>query len=274
MKTIRPLIIGCVLAFLATMAMAPACFSGELSPGAPSYASNGLDSPAPQPEGSEGNVSVKSPAVKPASDQAAAAQDENPQSPESTSTAQGGFLKRFVRANIDDFQKKDEEPSEEPAPPARRALPAPYQSPPFPSGEYQGYPLIGVPAGDTEYPLMKALNGGPCGDTLKNLKINIDGWVNASANWSNASNSNAPTSYWFVPNALELNQFVLRAQRTADTVQTDHVDWGFRSVLLYGQDYRYMVAGGWQPAATPPSKLAYAVRHLPRNALHQPNTRS
>ena len=59
----------------------------------------------------------------------------------------------------------------------------------------------------------------------------------------------SPTSYWIVPNALELNQAVLRVQRAADTVQTDHVDWGFRSVLLYGQDYRYMVAGGWQPAS-------------------------
>ena len=96
---------------------------------------------------------------------------------------------------------------------------------------------------------MKAINGGPCGDTFKDLKINIDGWVNASANWSNARNSNAPTSYWIVPNSLELNQAVLRVQRTADTVQTNHVDWGFRSVVLYGQDYRYMVAGGWQPAS-------------------------
>src|SRR5579885_3811602 len=26
----------------------------------------------------------------------------------------------------------------------RRALPAPFNSPPFPSGEYQGYPLVGV----------------------------------------------------------------------------------------------------------------------------------
>src|SRR5262249_8781370 len=29
--------------------------------------------------------------------------------------------------------------------PKRRALPAPLLAPPFPSGEWQGYPLIGVP---------------------------------------------------------------------------------------------------------------------------------
>ena len=39
--------------------------------------------------------------------------------------------------------------------PARRALPAPFPAPPFPSAEYQGYPLIGVPPDTTEWPLMK-----------------------------------------------------------------------------------------------------------------------
>ena len=109
--------------------------------------------------------------------------------------------------------------------------------------------MIGVPVEGSDYPLQKAINSGPCGDTFKDLRINIDGWVNVSANWSNAEHSNMPTAYWFDPNSLQLDQFVLRAQRSCDTVQTDHVDWGFRSVLLYGQDYRYMVAGGWQPAS-------------------------
>ena len=167
---------------------------------------------------------------------------------DSSSTLQGGFFSRFLHANIDAFKPQDQ-PAEDETPPARRAMPAPYESPPFPSAEYQGYPLIGVPAGGGDYPLMKALNAGPCGDTLKDLKINIDGWVNASADWSNARNSNSPTAYWIVPNDLELDQLVLRVQRSADTVQTDHIDWGFRSVFLYGQDYRYMVAGGWQPAS-------------------------
>ena len=30
-----------------------------------------------------------------------------------------------------------------------------------------------------------------------------------------------------------------------DSVQTDHIDVGFRSSFLYGIDYRYMTAGGW-----------------------------
>src|SRR5262245_22730436 len=43
-------------------------------------------------------------------------------------------------------------PSEEPPPP-RRALPAPFGSP-FPSREWQGFPLIGVPPSTNVYPLM------------------------------------------------------------------------------------------------------------------------
>jgi hypothetical protein len=160
-----------------------------------------------------------------------------------------GFLCRFWDANVAEFTGCDGGQTEDSTPPARRALPGPFPSPPFPSGEYQGYPLIGVPASQTVYPLMKALYDGPCGERMKQSRITIDGWVNTSANWSNASNSNAPTAYWLVPNSLQLDQLVLRAQRVADTVQIDHADWGFRSVLLYGQDYRYMVSGGWPPAS-------------------------
>jgi hypothetical protein len=187
----------------------------------------------------------------PGAEQPAAKADsgaEQPASKDSSPVYQGGFFRRFWQANVEEFKPQDE-PAEEETPPARRTLPAPFASPPFPSGEYQGYPLIGVPVGGSDYPLQKAINSGPCGDTFKDLRINLDGWVNVSANWSNAEHSNAPTSYWFDPNSVQLNQFVLRAQRSCDTVQTDHIDWGFRSVLLYGQDYRYMVAGGWQPAS-------------------------
>ena len=37
----------------------------------------------------------------------------------------------------------------------------------------------------------------------------------------------------------------MKFEREADTVQTDHIDWGFRSCVLYGEDYRYTTAGGW-----------------------------
>jgi hypothetical protein len=42
-----------------------------------------------------------------------------------------------------------------------------------------------------------------------------------------------------------LDQAILRLEREVDSVQTDHIDVGFRSTALYGIDYRYMTAGGW-----------------------------
>jgi len=134
--------------------------------------------------------------------------------------------------------------------PKRRALPAPLPSPPMPSGEWQGYPLIGVPVDTTRYLLMKALQGTGPGDLLDTNRIRVYGWLNAAGNLSTSRHSNMPDSYWIVPNSFQLDQAVLRAERQVDSVQTDHIDWGFRSTLLFGIDYRYMVAGGWEPAAT------------------------
>jgi hypothetical protein len=130
-------------------------------------------------------------------------------------------------------------------PPKRRALPAPLESPPMPTGEWQGYPLIGIPVDTTRYPLMKTLQGTYAGDLLDSNRIRVYGWFNGSMNVSTAHNSNMPDSYWIVPNRPELDQFVFRFERLPDTVQTDHVDWGFRATALYGIDYRYMTSGGW-----------------------------
>jgi hypothetical protein len=162
-----------------------------------------------------------------------------------------GFLSRFWEANLDVFGGVPEPDSPEPE---RRALPAPWASPPFPGSEWQGYPLVGVPGGSADSAdglLMKAIKSGPDhGETLKSLNIVIDGWVTASGNWSNAKQTNLPESYWVEPNSFQLDQLVLRTRRDVDTVQTDHVDWGFKSIVLFGEDYREMVAGGWEPGYT------------------------
>jgi hypothetical protein len=146
--------------------------------------------------------------------------------------------------------------AEEPEPP-RRALPSPWPSPPFPNSEYQGYPLIGVPESTTVYPFMKALYGGPHGEEIKESRIKFSGWVTSSGNWSTANNSNTPASYWIVPNRYELDQLIFKLERYPDTVQTDHIDWGFRSVGLYGMDYRYTMAGGWGSAQLLKHNLLY-----------------
>jgi hypothetical protein len=127
----------------------------------------------------------------------------------------------------------------------RRAMESPFMSPPFPSGEYQGFPLIGIPPSDTVYPLTKALYGGCCGDELKDSRMKIYGWLNTSGNLSTNKRSNTPDSYWVAPNRMALDQAALRFERETDSAQTDHIDVGFRVTGDYGIDYRYFTAGGW-----------------------------
>ncbi|HEV3143362.1 MAG TPA: outer membrane beta-barrel protein, partial [Gemmataceae bacterium] len=164
----------------------------------------------------------------------------------------GSFAQRFLseydllREWFPNWLGKPENGNDEnQLPPARRGLPAPMQSPPFPSSEWQGYPVVGVPYDSTTYPLMAAIYKGPWGDEIKQSRVKIYGWVNASGNWSTSTNSNTPDSYWIVPNSLQLDQIVLRAERLVDSVQQDHISVGFRSTFLFGIDYRYMTAGGW-----------------------------
>ncbi|OAI48332.1 hypothetical protein AYO44_07365 [Planctomycetaceae bacterium SCGC AG-212-F19] len=155
----------------------------------------------------------------------------------------------MLKAYYDDFFPDPNKPDEDEPEKPRRALPAPLASPPFPSAEWQGYPLIGVPVSEVDSPLTKAIWGsGSIGEWLKDKRIQAYGWINASGNWSTAKNSNLPDSYWIVPNRYELDQLVFRVERQVDTVQTDHIDVGFRSTLLFGIDYRFMTAGGWWPA--------------------------
>jgi hypothetical protein len=140
----------------------------------------------------------------------------------------------------------DQAAPQAPAPkPYRRGLPPPLDSPPYPSAEWQGYPLIGVAPDTTHWPLQRMLQGTYIEDFLDTERIRVYGWVNVSGNVSNANNSNMPTSYWLYANQVEMDQTVLRVERQVDSVQTDHWDWGFRSSFLYGTDYRYMTAGGW-----------------------------
>lgn len=141
------------------------------------------------------------------------------------------------------FEALQEPPAS--APSLRRGLPPAFPSPPFPSSEYQGSPLIGVPLSDTVYPLMQLLSTTEIGEGMNDARIKLYGWITTSGNWSTSENSNTPASYWIVPNSVQLDQLVIRLEREVDSAQVDHVDWGFRSTVLFGMDYRYMTAGGW-----------------------------
>ena len=120
-----------------------------------------------------------------------------------------------------------------------RALSSPIDSPPFPGSDWDGGPIIGAENDSSAYPLQKLLGL----DHPKN-QIRFYGWVDVGANLSSSKNSNAPTSYDLVPNAVELDQVILRFERNPDTSQTDHVDWGFLFDNIYGTDYRYTISKG------------------------------
>jgi opacity protein-like surface antigen len=137
-------------------------------------------------------------------------------------------------------QKQSSEPQ-----PQRTGLPAPLDSPPFPSGDWPlgGSQVIGAP--DTAVgPLMKWLYDGPNGQAWKDSHIKIYGWGEIGANGSNSRDTLAPAGYPIRPNRLELDQLVFRIERLPDTVQKDHVDWGFNITNVYGLDYRYTIMKG------------------------------
>ncbi|MGA2256159.1 MAG: outer membrane beta-barrel protein, partial [Thermoguttaceae bacterium] len=158
-----------------------------------------------------------------------------------------GFFLRLWE-NTWEAVRKDGFDDPGPDPPRRCNPPAVYTDPPFTSlSEFQGYPLIGIPGGAPIGILPTTLQEGPNGQWWKDTRCTLDGWIEGGANLSSAKLTNTPAAYWIVPNSVQLDQAVLRFQRTCDTVQTDHWDFGFKSILLYGMDYRYMVAGGWWP---------------------------
>ncbi len=123
--------------------------------------------------------------------------------------------------------------------PARRGAPSPLDSPPFPNEDwsYGGSPVIGEP--DTNsYPLMTAINQAKS-------RTKLYGWMDPTVNYSTSSQSNAPEANDVYANRLEMNQVVLYAERLPDSVQQDHVDWGYHLTALYGTDYRFTTGKGY-----------------------------
>ena len=97
--------------------------------------------------------------------------------------------------------------------------------------------MIGEP--DTNsYPLMTAINGA------KN-RTKLYGWIEPSLNYSTSLQTNAPEENDVYSNRLELDQFVVYAERLPDSVQRDHVDWGYHLTALFGTDYRFTTGKGY-----------------------------
>ena len=162
-----------------------------------------------------------------------------------------GFFERFI--NYYRLEWGHEGPPADPkAPPARRAgwPDAPATTPPFPFTEwpYGGATSIGVtrPA-SADSPLMVAMANTDMGKALSAGNMQIYGWINGGGNISSNTvrpGGNWPAAYDFTPNTFQLDQAVVYFERVPDTVQTDHVDWGFRLSAIYGENYRYTTAYG------------------------------
>ena len=163
------------------------------------------------------------------------------------------FGKRLFDAFAEDLRSPAyEAPAPNASPQQRRIPPAPFDSPPFPSADWQigGTPIIGDANNIAPWPLMEAIYAGPNGDAWKKSRIQIYGWeyfswnVSTSTNTSRAPNANFPLIYDLRPNRFEQNQFVLYVERVPDEFQNDHIDWGFRVSGVYGLDYRFMISRG------------------------------
>ncbi|MFL6799713.1 MAG: outer membrane beta-barrel protein [Xanthobacteraceae bacterium] len=146
-----------------------------------------------------------------------------------------------------------EAPSDPNAPMARRAgwSPAPLTTPPYPFTEwpYGGATSIGVTRpGSVDSPLMVALSNTELGKAMNAAHVQVYGWVNGSGNLSINTvqpGGNWPAGYMYTPNTVQLDQAVMMIERLPDTVQKDHIDWGFRVAGLYGENYRYTTAYGF-----------------------------
>jgi hypothetical protein len=159
-----------------------------------------------------------------------------------TLRANEGFLKRLSQAYTKDWKGTVESGPE----PPRRTLPSPLNSPPFPNSDwsYGGSPEIGAP--DTNVPpLMEALYTGLNGQAWEDSRVKVYGWLEGSLNLSTSHNSNYPSVYDIFANRIEFDQAVLYVERLPDTVQTDHVDWGFHLSGLFGTSYRFTTNLGY-----------------------------
>jgi len=143
-------------------------------------------------------------------------------------------------------------PSDPNAPPGRRdGWPTtPQTSPPMPFTEwpYGGTQNLGVtrPA-SIDSPFMVGIANTWLGKAMASENIQLYGWIDPGANISTSNQiqgGNAPAAYDYRPNALNFDQAVLYFEKVPDTVQSDHIDWGFRLSGIYGENYRYTTAYG------------------------------
>lgn len=126
----------------------------------------------------------------------------------------------------------------------------PQTTPPMPFTEwpYGATTAIGVSLPNSvDSSLMVGLANTPTGHWLQKNHIQAYGWINGGGNLSTNKvkpGGNAPMAYIYTPNTLQFDQVVMYIERVPNTIQTNHIDWGFRLSALYGENYRYTTAYG------------------------------
>jgi hypothetical protein len=160
------------------------------------------------------------------------------------------FMERFINYYRLEWGH-EAAPADPKAPPGRRDYwPAtPQATPPYPFTEwpYGGTTNLGVTRpSSVDSPLMAALGNTAPGQWMNDNHIQVYGWVDPGGNLSTSTvrGGNAPAAYSYNPNTVQLDQAVIYFERLPDTVQKDHVDWGFRIAPIYGENYRYTTAFG------------------------------
>jgi hypothetical protein len=156
-------------------------------------------------------------------------------------------------------------PTDPNAPPAERPgwPPIPQSTPPMPFTDwpYGGTTSLGDNhTASADSPLMVAIEHTGLGQAIGSAGIQVYGWVDVGGNLSSVAktgcgnvvgeqggcnyNVNSPAAYDYNANTVQLDQAVVYIERTPDTVQTDHIDWGFRFSAIYGTDYHYTTSYG------------------------------
>jgi Putative beta-barrel porin-2, OmpL-like. bbp2 len=162
-----------------------------------------------------------------------------------------GFFERLI--NYYRLEWGHEGPPADPnAPSGRRDNwpTTPQTTPPMPFTEwpYGASTLLGVTRPNSaDSPLMVALANTALGKAMNEANIQAYGWINFGGNVSTSTErpgGNFPAAYMYTPNTATLDQAVMYVERAPDTVQTDHMDWGFRASAIYGENYRYTTTYG------------------------------
>jgi hypothetical protein len=76
------------------------------------------------------------------------------------------------------------------------------------------------------------------------VEIGGNGSTNNKTNAAKGIAANVPSAYDVYSNTIELDQAALYFERTENTAEKDHFDWGYRVTLLYGTDYRFTTSHG------------------------------